>query len=285
MAGSDHAPRSVELPRFERGFLRSTQSLTRIGDGELGGKAGGLARAREILAGGFDAARFPEIQVEIPRTAVLTSDLFEAFVARNRLEPPDDADVADDRLALAFQQGDLPIEVLGDLRALVEELHQPLAVRSSSLLEDALYRPFAGVYETKMIPNNQPDADTRFRRLAEAIKLVYASTWFRAARDYQRTTERTPRDEKMAVVLQEVVGRRFDERYYPHLSGVAKSYNFYPGARARPEDGVVSLALGLGKTIVDGGVCWSYSPAWPRRRRPSPRRASWSTERRRASGP
>ena len=169
----------------------------------------------------------------------------------------------DDRLALAFQRTELPVEIVGDLRALVETAHTPLAVRSSSLLEDALYRPFAGVYETKMIPNNQPDADTRFRKLAEAIKLVYASTFFRSARTYLRATGEGERSEKMAVIIQEVVGQRHGDRFYPDVSGVGRSYNFYPIGAARPEEGVVSLALGLGKTIVDGGRCWSYSPAHP----------------------
>ena len=127
------------------------------------------------------------------------------------------------------------------------QVKTPLAIRSSSLLEDALDRPFAGVYGTKMIPNNQFDADTRFRRLVEAIKFVYASTYFREARDYIRTTGRDPSEEKMAVIIQEVVGRRHGDRFYPDLSGVGRSYNFYPIRPARPEDGVVNLALGLGQ--------------------------------------
>ena len=139
-----------------------------------------------------------------------------------------------------------PSELLGDLRALSQQVKTPLAIRSSSLLEDALNRPFAGVYATKMIPNNQFDADSRFRRLVEAIKFVYASTYFREARDYIKTTGRDPSEEKMAVIIQEVVGRRHGDRFYPDLSGVARSYNFYPTGIARPEEGVVSLAFGTG---------------------------------------
>jgi hypothetical protein len=133
------------------------------------------------------------------------------------------------------------------------------------LLEDALERPFAGVYATKMIPNNPPDPDTRFRRLGEAIKFVYASTYFREARDYIRTTGAAPGEEKMAVIVQEVVGQLRGDRFYPDISGVARSYNFYAFEPARPEDGVVSLALGLGKTIVDGGIGWTFSPAYPKK--------------------
>ncbi len=195
--------------------------------------------------------------------AVIATDVFDAFMDRNALDTITASDRTDDRLALAFQRAELPVEIVGDLRALVEAAHTPLAVRSSSLLEDALYRPFAGVYETKMVPNNQPDADTRFRKLAEAVKLVYASTFFQSARGYRRATGQGDQGEKMAVIIQEVVGRRHGDRFYPDVSGVGRSYNFYPSGAARPDQGVVSLALGLGKTIVDGGRCWSYSPALP----------------------
>ena len=190
--------------------------------------------------------------------------MFDAFIERNELAEIAASDLPDERIAHAFQQGDLPVEVLGDLKALMDEAHTPLAVRSSSLLEDALYQPFAGVYKTKMLPNNQPDPDERFRKLLEAIKLVYASTFFAAAKSYVGATGRTIQDEKMAVIIQEVVGRRRGDLFYPEISGVARSYNFYPSGRARQEDGVVNLALGLGKTIVDGGLSWTYSPALPK---------------------
>ena len=169
----------------------------------------------------------------------------------------------DHRIAQAFQAADLPVELLGDLYALVRQVHTPLAVRSSSLLEDALNQPFAGVYGTKMIPNNQHDAESRFHRLVEAIKFVYASTFFENARNYRRLIGQTS-DDRMAVILQAIVGRRHRDRFYPDLSGVARSYSFYRSGRTRPEDGVVNLAFGLGKTIVDGGLTWSYSPAQPR---------------------
>ena len=159
---------------------------------------------------------------------------------------------------------DLPFEVLGDLRSLIEEIHSPLAVRSSSLLEDATYEPFAGVYATKMIPNDQYDPRIRFYKLTEAVKFVYASTFFRAAKSYREATRHSHDDEKMAVIIQQVVGVRYFSRFYPELSGVARSYNFYPLGRAKHEDGVINLALGLGKTVVDGDVCWTYAPSYPR---------------------
>jgi hypothetical protein len=154
--------------------------------------------------------------------------------------------------------------MLGDLRTLVDAIRGPLAVRSSSLLEDALGRPFAGVYETKMTPNNQPDPSARFQRLTEAVKFVYASTFFGTARDYLRSTDCGIEDEKMAVIVQEVVGTAHGDRFYPTVSGVARSFNFYPVGDTRREDGVVHLALGLGKTIVEGGICYTYSPARPK---------------------
>ena len=197
--------------------------------------------------------------------AVIATDCFDQFIAQNCLAELPFEEMPDDRIAHAFQKCDLPVELLGDLRALIVQVNTPLAIRSSSLLEDALERPFAGVYATKMIPNNQFDPDTRFRRLVEAIKYVYASTYFREARDYIRTTGAKPGEEKMAVIIQEVVGQRRGDRFYPDISGVARSYNFYAFEPALPEEGVVTLALGLGKTIVDGGIAWTFSPAYPKK--------------------
>ncbi len=195
---------------------------------------------------------------------VITTDVFDAFMQRNKLFETTQRDLADDRMAEAFLRADLPIEILGDLRAIAEEVHTPLAIRSSSLLEDALLRPFAGVYGTKMLPNNQPDVDTRFQKLAEAVKYVFASTYFSSAKSYIRATDHTSADEKMAVIVQEVVGRRHGERFYPSVSGVGRSYNFFPASGSAPGDGVINLALGLGKTIVDGGNSWVYTPTRPR---------------------
>jgi pyruvate phosphate dikinase-like enzyme len=252
------------LPPFRRRFFDPVERVTAIGGGSLGGKAHGLLRARDLLK---TRARDPDgaaLHVDVPALTVIATDTFDRFMDRNRLWPIVESDRSDARVALAFQAADLPIELVGDLRALVEEVRTPLAVRSSSLLEDALAHPFAGVYATKMIPNDQHDADTRFRRLAEAIKLVYASTFFENARRYVEAVGHGAADEKMAVIVQEVVGRRHATRYYPDVSGVARSYGFYRSGSARPEDGFASLALGLGKTIVDGGTAWNYCPAYPR---------------------
>lgn len=235
-----------------------------LGNGQLGGKAHGLATLKRVLAAEFPLDNVPNVTVCVPRLTVIATDVFDHFMAQNDLFEIAQSDLPDERIAHAFVKAELPPAIVGDLLNLVTHVTEPLAVRSSSMLEDALAHPFAGTYATKMIPNHQPDADTRFRRLAEAIKFVYASTFFRDAKSYLRAIGKRPEDERMAVIIQEIVGQRINERFYPTISGVLRTYNFYPRPGGQPGDGVVNLALGLGKTIVDGGVTWSYSPARPR---------------------
>ena len=252
------------VPRFDRNFFGAESSFTRIGDGALGGKASGLLRVREEILSKLDPDEFPYIEVAVPTATVLTTEVFDSFIERNKLEDITASNLSDDRIAHAFQQAELPAEHVGDLRGLISNVHTPLAVRSSSLLEDDLDHPFAGVYGTKMIPNNEFEEDARFARLDEAIKFVYATTFFAESKGYLASLGQPPGGEKMAVIVQEVVGQRADDRFYPCVSGVARSHNYYPTGHARAEDGVVTLALGLGKTIVDGGLSWSYSPAFPK---------------------
>jgi len=254
----------LDVPVFDRTSFASDCPHSRIGGGDLGGKAHGLVTASRIVQEEFGRDPEPRILVRVPRFVVLTTDVFEAFLERNELDESALAELPDDRIAHRFQRAELPMEMVGDLRALVENVHSPLAVRSSSLLEDAIFHPFAGIYETKMTPNNQHDPGERFRKLVEAIKLVYASTFFRAARTYVRAVGKSIRDERMAAIVQEVVGVRHGDRYYPNLSGVCRSYNFYPTAGTAPHEGVVDLALGLGKTVVDGGLVWFYAPTRPK---------------------
>jgi hypothetical protein len=250
------------VPRFNRDFFNADTPFTAIGDGELGGKAQGLAFIMPTLTESF--AGTGEVAVAIPQLAVITTEHFDAFMNLNGLHEDAASDLPDDRICHRFLQGDLPSQLAGDLRALIAAVRSPLAVRSSSRLEDALQRPFAGVYATKMTPNNQLDVDSRFRRLVEAVKLVWASTYFRTAKSYLKTVRGAVGDEKMAVIVQEVVGARHGERFYPNVSGVTRSFNYYPSGHARPEGGVAALALGLGKTIVEGESCWNYSPAYPK---------------------
>ncbi|MBD3332007.1 hypothetical protein GF356_04080 [candidate division GN15 bacterium] len=253
-----------KLPVFDRRFFSSGEVISTIGSGAIGGKATGLAFINDVLKEKIDHSRFPGVTITIPTLAVVGTGVFDAFMANNQLHDLAYSDMPDDRIAHAFVNAELPPVMVGDLRALIASVTTPLAVRSSSMLEDAMYEPFAGVYGTKMIPNNQADVDTRFRMLTEAIKFVWASTYFKAAKDYIAMTDKKTEQEKMAVIIQEVVGERYQERYYPHISGVGRSFNFYPTGHADPEDGVIELALGLGKTIVDGGRVYSYSPAYPK---------------------
>ena len=256
--------RNNNLPEYGRRFFGAAESFTRIGGGAIGGKAAGLRLIRDKILPAIDPGEFPSIEIVVPTLTVLTTDLYDSFVDRNSLEPATLSELPDDRIAHQLQQADMPAEFVGDLWGIVDRVRAPLAIRSSSLLEDALQHPFAGVYATKMTPNNQPDVETRFRRLVEAIKFVYASTHFRTARSYLRSIRQPERSEKMAVIVQEVVGARWNDRFYPHVSGVARSYNYYPTGHGEPEDGVANLALGLGKQIVDGGLSWNYSPPYPR---------------------
>jgi len=250
------------LKPFDRDFLSGKERFTYIGQGSIGGKAQGLLDIKYALTE-LDAGYAPDIRIDIPVLTVIATNYFDLFLEQNNLHELAASDLRNDQIALAFQRGDLSPQLVGDLRALISQVNFPLAVRSSSMLEDAMFEPFASVYTTKMIPNNQFEQDIRFRKLVEAIKYVYASTFFKGAKEYIRLTKHATSDEKMAVIIQAIVGGRYNHRFYPHISGVARSYNFYPTGNSKPEDGIVDLALGLGKTIVDDGVGWPFSPAYP----------------------
>lgn len=249
-----------DLPPFDRHLFEPSRRLSRLGGGELGGKAHGLRLAAGVLARHGGELAGLGFDFDVPALVALGTDLFDTFLERNDLRELPAEESSDEAIKRAFQHASVPAELAGDLTALATEARVPLAVRSSSLLEDALGQPFAGVYGTKMIPGNQLQASARARSLLDAIKFVWASTFFEGARAYRRSV---PGQEKMAVLVQEVVGRSHGERFYPDISGVARSLDFYPQGRSRPEDGIVHLALGLGKTIVDGGLTWSFSPARP----------------------
>lgn len=252
------------LSVFQRGSYESFNHFSYMGQGELGGKAHGLVRIKDALDPFISDLPTNEIEIGIPPLTVITTSFFDQFMAMNHLYDIVSSDMSDEKLAHHFQKAELPPLLNGDLRSLANQTHTPLAIRSSSLLEDSLESPFAGVYQTKMIPNNQSDPSLRFRKLVEAIKYIYSSTFFKNARNYMDSTGNRLESEKMAVIIQKVAGQKHTGRFYPNLSGVGRSYNFYPIGEATPEDGIVSLALGLGKTIVDGGIAWSYSPEYPR---------------------
>lgn len=240
------------------------KNINIIGGGESGGKGNGLIFIQKIIDDNINKKFYPSININIPKFTILNTNVFDDFIKRNNLLEKALSSADDTSIAVQFQKASLPAEIVGELRALIQNFHTPLAVRSSSMLEDSLEEPFAGIYETKMVANNSPFIDDRIKILNEAIKLVYSSVFFKKAKDYFSATKHKIEDEKMAVVIQEVAGRRHYDRFYPEISGVARSFNYYPSGRAKPEQGIVQIALGLGKTIVDGGVAWNYSPAYPK---------------------
>lgn len=241
--------------RFQTPFLR-------IGSGSIGGKARGLAFLNALLERRGFPKRFEGLNIRTPRTLALGTDIFDGFVATNALlELVEGA--SDEKIVAGFAAGKFEASLLADLRLVLERMRGPIAVRSSSLLEDAQFQPFAGIYETVLLPNVHPNPRVRFEQLATAIKRVYASTFSANARAYLAGTPYGVEEEKMGIVIQEMVGQRFGARFYPAISGVASSYNFYPVADQRAEDGVVMLALGLGKAVVAGGRVLQFVPKSP----------------------
>ena len=246
-----------------KAVMDNNHGLDSYGSGKIGGKASGLVDIVDSLSDCGSSISFP-MDVYVPEFTVITTEFFLDFVQRNDLQHYANDDEPDDRIAMAFLGGEMSPMLTGDLWKFVVRTHEPVAVRSSSLLEDNLKSPLAGIYQTKMIPNNQPSDEIRFRKLIEAVKLVWASTYFSDSREFHRGIGSSASEEAMAVILQKVVGRRYGNRFYPVVSGVARSFNYYAFGKAKPSDGVVNLALGLGKSIVDGGLCWSYSPKSPK---------------------
>jgi CheY-like chemotaxis protein len=248
---------------FQRNNYDQDKMFQMIGEGSLGGKARGLAFVDSMLKNYIDPSYFPNIKISIPRTIVLGTDVFTKFMEMNDLYDIAFENFPDDMILREFLRAELPPTVLGDIREILKKANFPIAVRSSSLLEDAVYQPFAGVYATIMIPNSNSNMEIRFHNLVQAIKFVFASTYSKNAKNYIEATGNRIEEEKMAVILQEMVGRKCDHYFYPNFSGVAKSYNFYPFGKSVATDGVVNLALGLGKTIVDGGISMQYAPNYP----------------------
>lgn len=238
-------------------------TFTRMSRGSLGGKGRGLAFIHALLERHRLRERFENVIITVPRSTVVGTEGFDEFIELNKLRGTSGDHVDDIAIAQRFRAADLPRSILPDLAALLRVARYPLAVRSSSLLEDSQDRPFAGIYSTYMIPNNHPDLDVRLHELSDAIKLVYASTHFRAARHYLQATGHHHGEERMAVIIQEVVGSSHGDRFYPTFAGVARSYNFYPTADMTPAEGVAYVALGLGRQVVSGGECLMFSPAHP----------------------
>lgn len=247
---------------FQRERFDKYSNFARIGDGSLGGKGRGLAFIDHILKRHTDLNEHEGVQVRIPKTVVLCTDIFDEFMDTNELYQIALADIPDEEILKHFQRARLPMHLLGDLEAFLQVVESPIAIRSSSLLEDSHYQPFAGVYSTYMIPYNA-DKYERLSMLSGAIKAVYASVFYQGSKDYMTATSNVIDQEKMAVILQEVAGESHGDRFYPVISGVARSINYYPIGNEKAEEGTVSLALGLGKYIVDGGQSLRVCPHHP----------------------
>ena len=247
---------------FDRGKFDRYAHFARIGDGSLGGKGRGLAFLDHIIKVHPEFNQLSGMTVQIPKTLVLCTDVFDQFMEQNDLYEIALSDTPDEEILHRFLEGQLPDSYIEDFFTFFEATHSPIAIRSSSLLEDSHYQPFAGIYSTYMIPQLD-DKEEMLKMLAAAIKSVYASVFFHDSKAYMTATSNVIDQEKMAVILQEVVGNNYDGRFYPNLSGVLRSLNFYPIGNEKAEEGIASLALGLGKYIVEGGQTLRISPFHP----------------------
>ena len=248
---------------FEPDTYNDAIWFARIGSGSLGGKARGLAFLNHILQKYDLYDKWEDVRVLVPRTLVITTEYFDRFIRENGLKYVINSDLSDAEILSEFVASTLPQELTDALRVFIRNVRKPLAVRSSSKLEDSYYQPFAGVYSTYMIPHTENE-DQQLRLLSKAIKSVYASVYFASSRGYITATANVLSEEKMAIVLQEICGSEDRGYYFPTFSGVARSVNFYPIGYEAPEDGVAKVALGLGKAVVDGDQVLRFSPKYPR---------------------
>jgi CheY-like chemotaxis protein len=253
------------IAEFDRKTYDEYRNFSRIGEGSIGGKARGLAFIDSVIQKYRLHSRYENVDFTVPRTVVLSTDVFDTFMEMNDLYDIGLSDLPDEEILDHFIKARFPGELHQDLYAMLSYVNAPLAIRSSSKLEDSHYQPFAGIYSTYMIPVNRSDMTHTMEILTMAIKSVYASVYFRASKAYIQATANVIDEEKMGIVLQEVCGSMHGETFYPTISGVARSINFYPIAPEKPEDGIVKIAYGLGKYIVDGGMSIRFSPRYPKK--------------------
>ena len=258
------------IATFEKDHFDEYTRFARIGKGSLGGKGRGLAFIESFLKRNKMVFKYDNLTISVPKTIILSTEIFEEFMELNDLYPIALSDSSDEHILKVFLSGDVPPHLKDTLHCILTYLREPLAIRSSSLLEDSYFQPFAGVYSTYMIANNNTNINTRVKELCQAIKSVYASTFFKFSRNYMAATNNMIDEEKMSVIIQEMSGKQYssDEnsnRFYPSLSGVARSLNFYPIGKEKPKEGIVNVALGLGKTIVDGEISLRFSPKYPKK--------------------
>ena len=259
--------------KYQTGSILSFEGLAKkdmenafikLGKGSLGGKARGVAFMNAMISKAHMADKYEDMKVKVPRSFVIGSEVFEKFIEQNDLYSFISHGPSEAEIAKKFVESELPEEIQDNLRVLTLYIKCPLAVRSSSILEDSRILPFAGIYKTYVVPNSNDNNEVCFKQLSDAVKLVYASVFYEAPVRYAQNADIRIEEEKMAVLIQELVGEYYGEHFYPAISGVAQSYNFYPYYPMKPEDGTVSLALGFGKTIVEGERTFRFSPVYPK---------------------
>lgn len=259
-----HSQQRGIIVDFDPTTFDATGSFARIGGGSLGGKGRGLAFVATLVETYDVDQNFPDVEISVPTAVVLGTDVYDRFLDKNDLRDFAIATHNEKKINARFLEADLPATIVGSLRSFLELMHEPLAVRSSSLLEDSQHQPFAGIYATYMLGNTDDDIETRLDDLVAAIKLVYASTFSTKAKAYMMATPYRLEEEKMAVVIQRLVGLQHSDRFYPDFAGVARSHNYYPLPPMKSSDGIASVALGLGLTVVEGGAAVRFSPRYPK---------------------
>ncbi|HEX3009661.1 MAG TPA: PEP/pyruvate-binding domain-containing protein [Bacteroidales bacterium] len=253
------------IATFNKDSYDEYLAFSRIGEGSIGGKARGLAFSNAIIKKYKLYNKYPDINISIPRTVVISTDFFEQFMESNKLYEVALSDIPDEEILARFLKASLPEQLLQDLLAYISAVKNPIAIRSSSKLEDSHYQPFAGIYSTYMIPRHPSDAALTLKPLCDAIKAVYASVFYRSSKAYITATSNVIDEEQMGIILQEVCGTRYGNKFYPTLSGVARSINYYPIKPETPADGIANIAYGLGKYVVDGGPSIRFSPKYPKK--------------------
>lgn len=257
------ARQKMTIARFSEQNLDLSMPFMRVGGGSIGGKGRGIGFMIKLLSMPEIAGRFKGQKILVPQTAVIGTDVFDNFIERNKLQKIATEGTNDETIAAAFLAGELDHKTMGDLAAFLKRTDRPLAIRSSSLSEDSLSQPFAGIYTTYFIPNNHPDFVERLHQFASAIKLVFASTFFANPKAYMEANGIAVESEKMAVVVQQVVGRQHGDYYYPDIAGVAQSLNFFPVGYLKPGDGIAQLVMGLGTMAVRGERALRFCPQYP----------------------
>lgn len=248
------------------GFSRMNfeNSFVRLGGGSLGGKARGVAFFRSLIVNSDIQKKYPDVKLKIPTSFVICSEVFEEFMHDNDLQEMAVSSTNEDEIAQRFLEAHLPAAIADNLRILIEEVDYPMAVRSSSILEDSQVLPFAGIFKTYILPNCDRDIEIRLKQLMDAVKLIYASAFYQSPKGYAKNSDVRIEEGSMSVLIQQLVGERHGDIFYPVISGVAQTYNYYPYSYMKPEQGIVSLAIGFGKAIVDGGQVYTFSPAYPK---------------------